>query len=177
MSLLSIDAAAEFAVREWIKLYRLFPRVTVLGTLFFTAIVATVIYFTEQKARVENEARRLENLSYATQVKKLEETRSNLQTLLQFIDDERKNLRTSEQALQNLKKEHEQLRPLVESDRKTIDALFAAQEARNQAAQSAERWIGIGLGIISSLAASFIWAMFSFARRRNNDKITTELKP
>lgn len=166
MSVLFIDGAAEFAVREWLRLYRIAPRITVIGTVVFVVTTATAIYFTQQKANAELEEKRLENQSYATQVQKLEETRTNLQALLRFVDDERKNLRVSEQALQGLKKEHEQLRPLVESDRKTIDALFATQEARNQAAQSTERWIGIGLGILSSLVASFIWAVFSYARKR-----------
>ena len=170
MSFLSIDDAAEIAVREWLKLYRASPRATTVGTVILVVVGAIAIYSMAQDAKLERESRRLENQSYAIQVRKLEETRVNLQALLRFVDDERQNLRASEQALQNLKKEQEQLRPLVESDRRTIDALFAAQEARNQAAQSTERWIGIGLGVLSSLAASFIWAAFSYARRRRNGK-------
>ncbi len=166
MSFRSIDGIAEIAAREWLKLYRVSPRLTVVGTVVIAAIVGTAIYLAEQKAMVEREAKRLLNQSYATQVQKLEETRANLYALLQFVDDERQNLRSSEQALQSLKREHEQLRPLVESDRKTIDALFAAQEARNQAAQATERWIGFGLGVFSSLVASFIWAVFSYVRNR-----------
>lgn len=168
MSFVSIDSVAQITVSEWLKLYRLSPRLTAVGTVVIAIVAGTAIYFTEQKAKVEREAKRLENLSYASQVQKLEETRANLQALLQFVDEERQNLRASEQALQTLKKEHELLRPLVESDRKTIDALFAAQEARNQVAQSTERWIGFGLGVISSLLASFIWAVFSYARSRRN---------
>jgi hypothetical protein len=89
--------------------------------------------------------------------------------LLNFIEVEQRNLKVSEQALIALKREHEQLKPLVDSDRKTIDALFAAQEARNQAAQSTERWIGFGLGVGSSLVASLILAIISYTRRRSKD--------
>jgi len=106
-------------------------------------------------------------MNYLAQAQKLEETRTNLHALLQFVEEERRSLAASEQALRSLKQEHEQLRPLVESDRKTIDALFAAQEARNQAAQSTERWIGFAFGVSSSLLASFIWAAASYVRRRN----------
>ena len=168
MSLLSIDGAAEIFVREWLKIYRVSPRATSIGTAVCVVIVAAAIYLTQQKAKAEYEVKRLENQSYATQVQKLEETRANLQALLQFVDDERRSLRASEQALQALRNEQEKLRPLVESDRRTIDALFATQEARNQASQSRERWIGIGLGILSSLTASFLWAVFSYARRGRN---------
>jgi vacuolar-type H+-ATPase subunit I/STV1 len=173
MSFISIDSVAQIAASEWLKLYRLSPRLTAVGTVVLAVIVGSTIYFTEQKAKGAREVKRLENLSYASQVQKLDETRTNLQALLQFVDDERQNLRVSEQALQTLKKEHEQLRPLVESDRKTVDALFVAQEARNQVAQSTERWVGFGLGVISSLVASFIWAVFSYARSRRNGKTAT----
>jgi hypothetical protein len=72
-----------------------------------------------------------------------------------------------------LKKEHEQLKPVVDADRKTIDALFSAQEARNQAAQNVERWIGFTLGVISSLVASFFWAVIAHARRRRSGDAAT----
>lgn len=167
MSFLSIDRAAELLVREWQKLYVRSPRLTIVLTLILSIAVGTIVYLVEQRSAEQREAKRLQNMNYSVQAQKLEETKSNLQALLQFVEDERNNLAASEQALRSLEREHEQLRPLVESDRKTIDALFAAQEARNQAAQSTERWIGFAFGIASSLLASFIWAAASFVRRRN----------
>ena len=90
MSFVTIDSAAELVVREWLKLYRASPRVTAIGTVVIVVIVVifgSAIYFTEQKAKLEREAKRLENLSYAAQVQKLDETRMNLQALLRFVDD------------------------------------------------------------------------------------------
>lgn len=166
MPFLSIDSAAELLVREWQKLYARSPRVTVALTVVISIAGGSIAYFAEQRAAEQREAKRLQNMNYSVQAQKLEETKSNLQALLQFVEDERTSLATSEQALRSIKQEHEQLRPLVESDRKTIDALFAAQEARNQAAQSNERWIGFALGVVSSLLASFIWAVAAYVRRR-----------
>ena len=162
-----IEFTAETLVREWQKLYVRSPRVTVTLTLFISLVVSSIAYFTEQGLTEQREAKRLQNMNYLAQAQKLEETRTNLHALLQFVEEERRSLAASEQALRSLKQEHEQLRPLVESDRKTIDALFAAQEARNQAAQSTERWIGFAFGVSSSLLASFIWAAASYVRRRN----------
>lgn len=167
MSLFSIDSAAELLVREWQKLYARAPSVTVALTLVISVAASSIVYFVEQQSANQREAKRLQNMNYSVQAQKLDETKSNLQALLQFIEDERSSLAKSEQALISLKREHEQLRPLVESDRKTIDSLFAAQEARNQAAQSTERWIGFAFGVASSLLASFIWAAASYVRRRN----------
>lgn len=168
MSFLSIDSAAELLVREWRKLYKQSPRATTAATLLALAIGGTAIFFVQRNAAAEREARRLQSQSYVTQAQLLDETRVNLKALLSFIEDQRTSLKDSEQALLALKREHDKLKPLIESDRKTIDALFAAQEARNQSAQSAERWIGFGLGVISSLFASLIWAIFSYMRHRSS---------
>ncbi|MFY2643159.1 hypothetical protein ACOTDF_16515 [Achromobacter insuavis] len=167
MSFLLIDSAAELLVRKWQELYVRSPLLTVVVSLIFSLSAGTIVYFVEQGSAEQREAKRLQNMNYSVQAQKLEETKSNLEALLLFVEDERNSLAASEQALRSLKREHEQLRPLVESDRKTIDALFAAQEARNQAAQSTERWIGFAFGIASSLLASFIWAVASYVRRRN----------
>lgn len=166
MSIISIDGAAEIFVREWRKLYARSPGLTVVLTLVISVGSGTIAYFVEQRSAEQREAKRLQNMNYSVQAQKLDETKSNLQVLLQFIEEERTSLAASEKALTSLKREHEQLRPLVESDRKTIDALFAAQEARNQASQTTERWVGFAFGVASSLFASFIWAIASYARRR-----------
>src|SRR3569832_1285531 len=145
-SFLSIEGSAEFVVREWIKLYRLSPRLTVLGTVVIALLAGGANNLTEQKAQTQREAKRLQNLNYTNQVQKLEETRNNLQALLEFVDDERQSLRASEQALQSHRQQHEMLRPLNKSDRKTIDALFAAQESWNQSGRGAGRGGGGGGG-------------------------------
>lgn len=169
MSFLTIDNTAEILVREWRKFYRQSPLATVVCTLLALAIGGTAIFLIQRNAAAQREMKRLESQSYVTQAQLLDETRVNLRALLNFIEEERRNLKASEQALLALKYEHDQLKPLIESDRKTIDAIFAAQEARNQVAQIAERWIGFGLGVVSSLVASLIWAIFSYARRRSSN--------
>ena len=177
MSFLSIDVAAELLVREWQKLYAHSPRITLVLTLVLSAAGGSLAYFAEQRAAEQREAKRLQNMNYSVQAQKLEETKANLQALLQFVEEEQTSLAVSEQALRSLKKEHEQLRPLVESDRKTIDALFAAQESRNQAAQTTERWIGVALGVASSLLASFIWAVASYVRHRKPNAASHVVHP
>jgi hypothetical protein len=168
LSLLNTDYAAELLVREWQKLYKRSPKATIAGTFLVLSIGAAAVFFAERNAVADRKAKLLQSQSYVTQAQLLDETRINLRALLRFIEDEQRNLKSSEQALLALRREHDQLKPLIDSDRKTIDALFAAQEARNQSAQVTERWIGFGLGVISSLVASLIWAIFSFVRRRKS---------
>lgn len=166
-----IQTAAELIVREWIKAYNKAPRLTLVVTVLILLISGFSIYFSDQTARESREAKRLQSFSYAKQVQSLDETRASLQSLLDFVNNEKQNLQISQQTLQALKSEQERLKPLVESDRKTIDALFAAQEARNQTAQSTERWIGVALGVLSSLVASLVWAGIAYALRRNKSDI------
>lgn len=107
------------------------------------------------------------------QAQKLEETKSNLQALLQFVEDERNSLAASEEALSSLEREYEQLRPLVESDRKTIDALFTAQEASNQTAQSTERWIGFAFwSCVVSACVIYLGRSFVCASSKSNYCLT-----
>ena len=88
----SIEQMAEILVREWIKLYQKSPKITVVATVLGLVIGGFSIYFTEQSARESREAKRLQNLSYAKQVQALDETRTSLQSLLEFVDSERRNL-------------------------------------------------------------------------------------
>src|SRR3569832_1861152 len=112
-SFLSIEGSAEFVVREWIKLYRLSPRLTVLGTVVIALLAGGAIYLTEQKAQTQREAKRLQNLNYTNQNQKLEETRNNLQALKKNKKNKHQRKRTTKQALQSLRQQHEMLRPLV----------------------------------------------------------------
>lgn len=106
MSILSIDSAAELLVREWQKLYGRSPRLTVVLTLIISVTGGSTAYFAEQRAAEQREAKRLQNMNYSVQAQKLEETKSNLQMLLKFVEDERTSLAASEQALRSLKREH-----------------------------------------------------------------------
>ena len=160
------EKLAEVAVDQWKESFRKAPRTTVSVTILAIAIGAGAIYTSEQNASKQREERRAQNLDYAKQARTLDETRANIQSLLEFVDGERKQLQISQQSLQSLKSEHDKLKPLLDTDRKAIDALFAAQEARNQGALSTERWIGFALGVVSSLVASLVWAIGAYALRR-----------
>ena len=157
---------AKAAVDAWKEVYHKAPRATVAATVIAVAVSATGIYVGEQNASMRREEKRTQNLDYAKQARTLDETRANIQSLLEFVDGERAQLQLSQKALQSLKTEHEKLKPLLDSDRRTVDALFAAQEARNQRALSTERWIGFGLGVVSSLVASLAWAIGVYALKR-----------
>ena len=164
-----ITDVAEFAARFWLQQFKRAPAITAAISIVVGVASLGISFYAEREARISREARLAASSDYVSQARALDETRRNLDSLVQFVESEKKRLQSSQSALDTLKNEHERIKPLLETDRKTIDALFAAQEARSQAALRAERWIGFGLGVVSSLVASLVWAFAAyFVRRRKS---------
>ena len=90
--------------------------------------------------------------------------------MLTFIETQKNSLRETEDTITSLQKEREKLKPIVESDRAIVEAIFRAQEERNHANIWQERWIGFAFGIGASVIASFIWFVISMLLKRRHDK-------
>jgi predicted PurR-regulated permease PerM len=110
--------------------------------------------------------------NYSEQIQSLDNAKSALDSLGTYIDQQKKQLELSRSSLAALKDEENKIHPLVEADKKVIDAMFAVQEQRNQTAQKTERWIGFALGVLASLIASLIYAIISnLAKRRRTLRV------
>jgi hypothetical protein len=157
----------ELLASEWTKLYSRRPKTTLVVTLIL--LITTSSFFVTQILIQERnrEATRLQNSNYTKQLESLDVTRSNLNTLIEFIDNEKRKVELSQQTLKSLKSEHDRLKPLIESDRKIIESIFATQEARNKIDQSNEKYIGFVMGIVTSLVASIIFSGITYVLRRN----------
>ena len=161
----------EAIVTTWLKAYRHAPVLTIIITVLGLVGSGSGIYFTETSKQAQREAKRMENLNYTRQMENLNQVRASIEGLLEFVDSQREQIKRTQGALSSIKTEHEKLKPLIEADRRVIDALFAAQEARNQEAQTRERWIGFGFGVIASLMASFLYALISYIIKRRKPEI------
>ena len=104
--------------------------------------------------------------TYQQQINSLDQTRAGVENLLKFIDAQRDQLAASQKSIETLKDEEGRLRPLVEADKKVIDGMFSAQEARNEAAQRRQTILGFCLGVLSSLMATFLWVLGSNLLKR-----------
>jgi septal ring factor EnvC (AmiA/AmiB activator) len=91
------------------------------------------------------------------QLASLERTQASLRDLNDFLERQKSEMRRSGQELVRIRAERAKLQPLLAADRRAIEVLFVAQEARNRAAQAQERWMGFWIGIASSLLATFVW--------------------
>lgn len=163
------EVAIKQLITLWLRAYHRARITTVVLTIIIVAGFSIGIYFTEKNQQVEQEAKRLQNQNYAKQIESLDQIKNNLNDLIRFVDSQREQLKQSETTLASLKTEHDKFKPLLEADRRIIDALFAAQESRNKEAQNRERWIGFGLGILASLFASFVYALVTALLKRRRE--------
>ena|ERR1039458_6054327 len=104
--------------------------------------------------------------NYDSQLTALDKTKDAIQSLIGFIDDQKKQIQLSQNAVDALKTEEGRIHPLVEADRKVIDSLFAVQEQRNQNAQSHERLVGFWQGVLASLVATILSAFGAMLYKR-----------
>ena len=108
--------------------------------------------------------------SLVQHIENLNEMSKNLAIFQNFISEQKQNLLAEQVALENLKKERETLEPLIESDKKAVEALFIEQEKRQRKNIWNERAFGFFTGILSSLIASFIYIKIT---KRKNDRTQT----
>jgi hypothetical protein len=150
---------AEITAKAWISAYRAHPRVTGVVTLVGTlsGAMGLVLGFVQDRRDAEERARlRAQQLTYPYQLESLTQLERNTRNVLTFVETQRRDLLEMQKSLEQLRREREQIRPLVEADRRAVDAVFAEQTKRAGADLMRERWIGFAVGVISSIVASIV---------------------
>lgn len=99
-----------------------------------------------------------ESLVYERQLASLNEIEGSIDALREFVKNQKEDLKMSQVAVDKLKEEQQKLKPVVEADRKVIDALFKIQAEQQQKNIWLDRAFGFFIGIASSLVASLFWA-------------------
>ncbi len=171
MSLTSSIKLSEFAAKHWYDAFKKAPVITSILTITLAVNFMFVVLKVDQQQRLKQEEVRLENLSYRTQVEQLDQTEKGIEGLLNFIKQQRHDIEQAQDTMASLKKEREELKPIVESERAVVEAIFRTQEERNQSRIWKERGIGFALGILASFIASVIWFTVSLAFKKNTQPI------
>lgn len=110
---------------------------------------------------------------YAAQIKALNNVESNLKGLIDFVEAQKRRVADTETVVTTLKQEEEKLRPMVEADRKVVDAILEAQQSRQSARIWKERLISFFLGVMASIVASFIFSAVRLVLRRRTEDTRT----
>lgn len=151
--------------RIWIAFFEQMPKSTGVATI---ALVASVVgaFVSLDRADLSKP-----NPTFEQQLQQLDATQESLNSLSNFVQLQKQQLTESRESLVRLRQEKANLEPVVAADRQTVRAILANQEARLAERASEERWIGFGLGVLSSLVASAIagiWSYFRLRKRKPN---------
>ena len=160
------DEVVKRAIDAWISAFRKRPKITLLAT--FLALSLTIGFVTIMLIRDANREKELasKNANYHTQLEKLQQTEASVKELMAFVQDQKKRLNDSESLVQALKAEEDRLHPIVQADRKTVDAILAVQAENQSRGVWTERWIGFGLGVVASIVAAVIFEIMRMLHRR-----------
>ena len=159
------DYLVQLALEFWLHAYRKNRTATLAVTISLALIfVVGVVIATYQLNQLKkaDEARRQANITYIQQLDNLNNVETNLKNLVEFIELEKQRLKESEKLLNDLKNEEQLLKPIVESDRRTVESILEVQNRKAQETASRERWIGFSLGILASLIASIVIGVIRF---------------
>nr|VFJ47302.1 MAG: hypothetical protein BECKFM1743A_GA0114220_100467 [Candidatus Kentron sp. FM]VFJ47544.1 MAG: hypothetical protein BECKFM1743C_GA0114222_100467 [Candidatus Kentron sp. FM]VFK07803.1 MAG: hypothetical protein BECKFM1743B_GA0114221_100515 [Candidatus Kentron sp. FM] len=97
-----------------------------------------------------------ESSVYERQLVSLNDIERSINALSAFVRDQKEKLKSSQVAVEALKEEHQKLKPVVEADRKVIDALFQLQAQRQQKSVWLDRALGFCIGIVSSMIGTLL---------------------
>jgi uncharacterized protein HemX len=115
------------------------------------------------------EKNREANLVYHKQMESLNTVEQNIKDLITFVEQQKQQLRESEDLVKDLKSEEKQLRPVVEADRQVVAAILDAQSQRNRANVWKDRIIAFFVGVIASLVASVLFTAIRKVGVRRRD--------
>jgi septal ring factor EnvC (AmiA/AmiB activator) len=160
------QSLSEFLASGYVNALRKRPLMTAAATLLTMALFSFTLYL-ESSVRANKDRQRRESLAtYSQQLQQLDNVQQGLKNLSDFVGQQRTRLQEAEQLVSKLQEEKQRIEPLVQADRKVVEAVFQLQEQRTAATVDRERWIGFALGVGASLLASFIYTVAGFYFRR-----------
>jgi hypothetical protein len=101
-----------------------------------------------------------EKATYKEQQERLNEVEKSLRDLSNFVWEQKKQLKESEDILTDLREKHTQLKPVVDLEEKTVSNILDLQASRTRAAIWSDRGYGIIFGFLTSYCANFVWYRF-----------------
>lgn len=98
-------------------------------------------------ANEREELLKAQNETYTAQIDELNRVEASLRTLMEFVSQQKTTLSESKATLDRMREEEQQLRPIVEADRKVMEAVLAARAQQDVRRTWADPWNWFRLGI------------------------------
>jgi 4-alpha-glucanotransferase len=133
------------------------------GCLFVLLAIGIAVYFFTRRPDAELPE------SLEQQLSVLDRSAHDLAALSQFVEEQKQTLRDQEGVIQALRNEQQTLEPAIQADRRTINAILAADAKRREDQVWASRAEGFLLGVLSSLVAS---GLIHWVQRRRRPPTT-----
>ena len=149
---------------EWI--YKKKPVQTALATIPFIGMFLPLVILVGQYQAHKEEQARQASQEYNIQKAKLDEIDRGLRYLSEYVQAQKSRLKENEDLINALKAEQARLTPVVEADKKVVDAIFDLQLQRNKVHVWFERAIGFISGVVSSIVASIVIAAVVYIYKR-----------
>ncbi len=151
----------------WFRAYNINRRVTILTTVAILISFSAVLVYLDFRKVEEEKIARSENEDLNRRLSDLESVENTLKDLSLFIQNQKEAIINTELSIRELEKEKDQLEPIVETQKETIEAIFRQQENRQNQTKWIERLFGFLFGVVASLVASFI---YGFIKRKSHSK-------
>jgi hypothetical protein len=87
----------------------------------------------------------------------LEKTKENLTRLTAYVENQSDLVRSTNKLLTELQQRRDQLKPILDTDIKAVDAVFRAHEDRQRAQRIWDIVIAFVLGVLSSIVTNLMW--------------------
>lgn len=165
----------DYAVERWVANYKKMPFITVTITITTVALFVSFGMYLDYRDKVKQKELRNQYIDYDKQISQLDETEGNLKNLIGFIQEQKISLRDTQIQIDELKIEQNELAPVVEANRETIEAIFQAQEKRSRKSVWKERGIGFLMGLATSFIATVMWSICVYISRKKKEKEQQQL--
>lgn len=125
--------------------------VLALTASFISSIFAFKAYYQPYKSI---------NIKLTSKIDLLNSVEIDLKQLIKFIQDQRDELSSNEKILTDLKKEHDELKPIIESERDLVNVIIDQVTKTNRLIKIRGYIASFFLGFAASLLASYVFGMF-----------------
>ena len=164
-------ALSQILIEEWIKAFKKRPKLVAISTVCtIIAGVAISIFVNHEISKKQKILESKADLNLYSQLQALDHVQTSLRNLNIFIEEQRRKITIEQELIAKLSTERSQLEPIVQQQRSVIEQILTLQAQKQAAEAERAKWIERGFGffggIISSIIASFLYAIFIRFRKK-----------
>ncbi|MFC5044699.1 hypothetical protein ACFSTE_22410 [Aquimarina hainanensis] len=128
--------------------------------LTFIAAIISLFGGLVTKIARDREKRKEQPRTIEKQIEDLDSVSKSLENLKDFIEEQKNSLKDNERTIQELESEKEKLKPIVETQKATVEAILKAHSTSQKRARWFDYLMGFFIGVASSAIVSLVFYYF-----------------